>query len=641
MATQVRDVLEEHRSVLDASTTPMLLVDVVGTLVYANAAAHRLFRYPPGALCGLGVEDLVDEALRARHGELRRGFSEARSRAMAFGRRVRGRCADGSPIDVDVALEPVQLGGAKGVVATVHDLSVDRVRLRDEEGLARFEELAESLPDPVWVGAVGGRAKYVNGRWSDYTGLPRHALLGWGWLDIVHPEERGLVEECAARALASGDPWSVLCRLLGADGAFRSFKLQARPVHDARGNVLRWYGSATDVEELRLTNAGLAELNSELEARVSARTRDLARVTHRVLEITAQLAAAQDLSAMGSWSMRIEPDARIDASTAMMRMFGVDALEQGLDGLSGAFDEPHWATLRDAFDRLIEEQLPYRLELPYRRPDGSSGWLIARGSVMDASAPLYVVGAFQDVSRMVEAHQQLERRSLELERSNEDLAQFAYAASHDLQEPLRAVSGCAQILRSRYGERLDPQGENLIEHIVDGADRMRNLVQDLLTYSRVGTVQRAHVPVALDEVILLAWEDLRARVAETGAALDAAPLPVVVGDLSQLRQLFANLFSNALKYRSERPPRVGVRVGIRGSEVDVDVSDNGIGIAPTYHERVFVLFERLHTRVEYPGTGIGLALCRRIAEKHGGTIRIVPRDGVGTTVRVTLPLETS
>ncbi|GAB3676582.1 MEDS domain-containing protein [Halopiger thermotolerans] len=234
---------------------------------------------------------------------------------------------------------------------------------------------------------------------------------------------------------------------------------------------------------------------------------------------------------------------------------------------------------------------------------------------------------------------ELERTQREraLEESNERLEQFAYAASHDLQEPLRMVTSYLQLLERRYGDAFDEDGEEFLEFAVDGAERMREMIDGLLAYSRVETQGDPFEPVDLDALLDDVREDLQIQIDETGAEIAAAQLPRVSGDASQLRQVFQNLLENAITYSGDEPPRIRVDATRRGREWVLSVEDDGIGIDPADQDRVFTVFDRLHSREEYEGTGIGLALCQRIVERHGGDIWVDSEPGAGSTFSFTLP----
>ncbi|MFF9314739.1 ATP-binding protein [Streptomyces sp. NPDC014748] len=237
-----------------------------------------------------------------------------------------------------------------------------------------------------------------------------------------------------------------------------------------------------------------------------------------------------------------------------------------------------------------------------------------------------------------ESRRLLDEQAADLKRSNAELEQFAYVASHDLQEPLRKVSSFTQLLQRRYGGQLDDRADQYIAFAVDGANRMQVLINDLLAFSRVGRVHNDHQRVQLEEVFARSVDNLSVAIEESGAEITHDPLPEVVGDTTQLSMLWQNLLSNAVKFRSpERPPRISVSVEREDGQWRFTVADNGIGIAPEFQEKVFILFQRLHTKDAYPGTGIGLAMCKKVVEFHGGTIGIDSGYAPGTRIVFTLP----
>ena len=246
----------------------------------------------------------------------------------------------------------------------------------------------------------------------------------------------------------------------------------------------------------------------------------------------------------------------------------------------------------------------------------------------------------REIAQRTQAEDALRDRTTELANSNAELEQFAYVASHDLQEPLRKITGFCQLLARRYQGRLDERADEYIGFVVDGTARMQQLINDLLTYSRVGRVDKDVALVDCNRIVERVRLDLAAAIEQSGADVTVAgQLPTVTGDPTRLVQLFENVVGNAVKFHGPGPPRVVISAERRRAEWRFAVSDNGIGIEPQYAERVFGVFQRLHTRAEYPGTGIGLAVCKKIVETQGGTIWFESEPGAGTTFYWTLPAE--
>lgn len=302
---------------------------------------------------------------------------------------------------------------------------------------------------------------------------------------------------------------------------------------------------------------------------------------------------------------------------------------------------------RSGFPAVFSPQL-HRSLIPSVLPNGQERiqQITVNAIPGDDGHSFYALIALQDITelsnRLKKYQQELtERKKIqkELERSNHELEQFAYLASHDLQEPLRMVISFTQLLAQRYQGKLDNEADRIIGFAVDGAKRMEELIRDLLAYSRVTIKAKPFESVNCEEFLELSINNIQILIEETNTHIHKNPLPTLLADRSQLVQVFQNLLTNAIKYRSDKPPEIEV-----GAEAQKDcwvfyVKDNGIGIDSRHFKRIFAIFQRLHTRQEYPGTGIGLAICQKIIDRHGGKIWVESELGQGTTFYFTIAIE--
>jgi PAS domain S-box-containing protein len=530
-------------------------------------------------------------------------------------------------------------------------------RTREAEEAARaserqVRELVESLPQLVWTCAPEGPCDYLSPQWIRYTGRPAEGQLGLGWLEQVHPDDRERVAKLWGETALAGRSFDVEFRIRRHDGEYRWFKTRAEPLRDRRGRIVKWFGTNTDIEDQRRAERRLREAHDELERRVRERTAELEALS---LRARADAATAREAEQKLRTSENLLSDfvRHVPAAIAMFdrdmrylraserwaadfRLGDIELVGRSHYDVFPNLPE-HW---RAVHRRVLAGAVERAEEESFRLADGRLEWLQWearpwRGPDGEVSGLLLFAQIITERKRL---QMDLEARREELQRSNRDLEQFAYVASHDLQEPLRAVAGCLQLLLRRHGERMEPSAHELVAHAVDGARRMQGLILDLLTYSRVGTGELLRAPTRLDDPLSEALANLSAAIAETGAEVTQdASLPVLEVDRARVVMLLQNLVGNAIKYRSPgRAPRIHVGAERRPEGVVVSVRDNGIGIEPRFHDRIFVIFQRLHTRGEYPGSGIGLALCKKIVERHGGRIWVESSPGQGSIFRFTL-----
>jgi PAS domain S-box-containing protein len=300
---------------------------------------------------------------------------------------------------------------------------------------------------------------------------------------------------------------------------------------------------------------------------------------------------------------------------------------------------------RPGLTRLVEDQVPgdpaTAGEFPGVRKDGTVVPLqvVVQSAVIRGRKLSGVyLRDFSEREKLVEA---LAQRGAELARSNRELEQFTYIASHDLQEPLRMVGSYTQLLEQRYASQLDDDAREFLRYAQEGASRMRDLINALLAYSRLDTQVQDFRRISMDQVLTLSVANLRESISSTNAEVTRGPMPEVDGDPVQLGQVLQNLIGNSLKFHGPEPPHVWVEAERRGPEWRFSVRDDGIGILPEYQERIFIMFQRLHSREEYPGTGIGLAVCKKVVERHGGKLWVesTGRPGEGTSFFFTLPVD--
>lgn len=481
----------------------------------------------------------------------------------------------------------------------------------------RFRAVVESAPSGMIMIDGQGRISLVNREVERLFGYDRAQLLGKPIEALIPQRFRGgheafrgaFMRAPNARAMGAGRDLFGLRQ----DGSEVPVEIGLNPIQTAEGSYV--LASVVDISARKLAEAELLRSNTELrQANREARFNN-ARLHIAVNHLPLTLYQT-DLDLRYTWI--ISPPEVLDAD----RIIGLtdeqivppEAARQSMDLKRKVLERGEGVReelilsmngTRTVFDLIIE---------PLRDDEGRM---------------IGLTGAAFDVT----ARKQVED---ELRRSNEELERFAYVASHDLQEPLRMVGSYVQLLAKRYQGKLDQDADDFIGFAVDGAMRMQGLIEDLLAFSRVGSRGGALVPVEMGEVLARVLRDLQLSIEQAGARVTWEPLPLVEADETQLHQILLNLISNAIKFRGVAAPKIHLSAKEQGSVWQVSVADNGIGIEPQYFERIFVLFQRLHTREQYSGTGIGLAIARKIVERHGGRIWVESEPGHGTTFHFTL-----
>jgi PAS domain S-box-containing protein len=476
---------------------------------------------------------------------------------------------------------------------------VEKTRLASEE---QYHALADAMPQIVWTARPDGDLDYYNQRWFDYTGTTFEETQGRGWEMMLHPDDLQRSVNNWTEAVRTGRSYEDEYRFKRAsDGVYRWHLARAVPIHSADGNIFKWIGTCTDIEEKKREAEAYAARAAIVEAADDA-------VIGNDMEgnIITWNGGARRLYGYSA-------EEAIGRSEAMLIPLEMpDELPQIL------------ATIRRG--ETMEHHETVRVRKDGKRLDVS----FTLSPIKDGQGKITGIAG---IARDITAAKQLEA---ELKRSNAELEQFAYVASHDLQEPLRAMSGTVQLLQRRYQGQLDERADEIITHAVAAVSRMQTLISDLLAFSRLARHGNAFAPTDFDTVLRDVCANLEVAIAESGAVITHDALPQVIADASQLRQLMQNLLSNAIKFRSKQPLHVHISARREQNAWLFSVRDNGLGIETQYFERIFIVFQRLHTRDEYPGTGIGLAVCKKIVERHGGCIWVESEADKGTTFHFTI-----
>jgi len=491
--------------------------------------------------------------------------------------------------------------------------------------LDRYQSLVLAIAQVIWTNDPSGAMIGEQPSWAAYTGQTPTEYQGMGWLDAVHPADRAPNLALWRRAVAVRGPCEYEHRLRRHDGQYRDFSVRAVPVFSDDGTIREWAGIHTDITQRKLTEQSLRDGERQF--------RELADAMPQIV-----------------WGAR--PDGHFDYYNR--RWYDFTGRPEGSNGDSNWADVVHPDDQQQSLERwrsAIQSGDAYEIEYRLKRKEGGYCWYLTRAlPVRNQAAEITRwFGTCTDIDARKRTEDQLRASAVSLGQSNRELEEFATVASHDLQEPLRKIRSFVSCLRDEQAATLNSDGRDYLDRIQSAATRMTTLVSDLLEFSLVSSKGKPFVPVDLNEVVQGVISDLEARFVRTGGRAEVLELPTVASDPIQMRQLLQNLIGNALKFhrRGETPVvRVSAEL-LQGDDAmgessggfcRISVSDNGIGFDEKYLDRVFTIFQRLHGRGDYEGTGIGLAICRKIAERHGGTITARSAPGQGATFIVTLPL---
>jgi PAS domain S-box-containing protein len=478
-----------------------------------------------------------------------------------------------------------------------------------EEEVCKLTRAIEHSPSLVIITDHQGNIEYVNPRFTQVTGYPLEEVKGKNARLLESGETPSEEYQQMGETLASGQEWRGVFHNRRKDGDLYWVSASISPIFDGQEKITHFVGVEEDITERRR----MEETLKQSEARYRG-----------IFE------GIQDAIFVESLTGEI-----LDVNARACEMFGWNR-EQFLSmNMADLVPKGHLAVVANGeVDALLPEK---PVEMVNRRASGEHFPVEIAARLQQISDETVMLVIVRDITERKRVERELEQSRLELERSNEELEQFASVVSHDLQEPLRVMSGFTNLLAKRYHGQLDAEADEYVGFIVDGAERMQRLIHDLLAFSRVGTRGKDFQWTECEIVLEQAAANLKIAIEESGAQITHDPLPKIKADRTQLEQLFQNLLGNAIKFHGDAKPVVHIRAESRDHEWLFSVSDRGIGIDPKDVDRIFGCFQKLHSRTEYPGTGLGLAICKKIVKRHGGRIWVKSESGKGSTFYFTVP----
>jgi PAS domain S-box-containing protein len=477
---------------------------------------------------------------------------------------------------------------------------------------AALEEFFTMSHSPMAILGFDGSIKRVNAGLLRAAGFTAEEFSRRPSFEFFHPDDRAAIQAQFQKLVEHGGSTEFECRGLRKDGSSVPLIYTATAAPDEK----TIFTVAYDITDRKIAEDALRE--SQRRFRLIAET-------------------IEDVF----WIADVDVHKMVYVSPAYEQIWGRSRKE--FETNPRAFGEAIHPEDRPGALSVLEFQakgLPYEHEFRIIRPDGSTVWIWNHAFPVrnESGHVVLYTGVAKDITQRKRMEESLRTHAEQLARSNAELERFAYVASHDLQEPLRMVASFTKLLSQRYSGKLDETADRYINYAVDGSKRMQALIIDLLAYSRVNSKELDLQETRCEAAVLDAMRNLKLAIDESGASVYWDPLPSLLLDHSQFTLLFQNLLGNAIKFRRDNePPRVHISAADTGAEWTFSVNDNGIGIEPRHAGKVFQIFQRLHTRVEYPGTGIGLAVCKKVVERHGGKIWMDSEPGVGSTFHFTIP----
>jgi PAS domain S-box-containing protein len=603
--TESRELEARFQMLLEAAPDGFLILNGAGTIEFINTRGEGIFGYARHEVLGQPVDMFCPERVREQQATYRNELFHSSSLVEGgLDRELLGLRKDGSEFPLEFTLSPLDTSQGRIFLVAIRDISE---RKKTE---ARFRALMESAPDALVISDSEGRIELTN--------LQAERLFGYSRAEMIGE----MVEILIPKDLQAGYKHDSKEFFKDKDSARMGVGVDLR--------ARRKDGTEIPVE------ISFSPLEGPGGTSMTAAIRDISERRKSEVRFRALLESAPDAMIIVNSGGIIE---LINAETERLFRYPREELigqSLGLlipEHLRGTHQLHREEYFRDPRPR----QMGAGLDLWAHRKDGSLFPVEISLSPLEGPDGVSVTAAIRDTTERRQAAKLLAEKVAELRHTNEELQQFAHIASHDLQEPLRMVASFTQLLANRYQGKLDADADEFIAYAVDGTKRMKELIEDLLMYSRTGKSLAPPSEFRSEDALQAALRNLRTTIDESGAVVDHGEMPTITSVHSQVVQLFQNIVGNAIKYHCSKAPAIHVSAETTEQEWIFSVADNGIGIDPQYFERIFVIFQRLHGRDEYEGTGIGLAICKRILQQQGGRIWLESEPGKGSTFYFALP----